>query len=156
MFIVFLIMYTFIVNDRTDEPTKAEWALYVVVCGYIFEEFRLVSGHLFCWIKAQVCFRRARLTFYCGAFACSPLVSRSLKEARLSSWAASGTGSTSFRTRCLLSASRFVSLPTTSFRTRRSPNCTQTSRTISWRYLQSSCGSRPCLCWTACNISVCE
>ncbi|KAF9955934.1 hypothetical protein BGZ72_003251 [Mortierella alpina] len=42
MFIVFLIVYTFIVNDRTEQPTAAEWALYVVVCGYIFEEFRLI------------------------------------------------------------------------------------------------------------------
>ncbi|KAF9563280.1 hypothetical protein EC968_004893 [Mortierella alpina] len=42
MFIVFLMLYTFIVNDRTENPTAAEWALYVVVCGYIFEEFRLI------------------------------------------------------------------------------------------------------------------
>ncbi|KAF9937609.1 hypothetical protein BGZ75_008005 [Mortierella antarctica] len=42
MFIVFLILYTYIVNDRTVNPTTAEWALYVVVCGYIFEEFRLI------------------------------------------------------------------------------------------------------------------
>ncbi|CAO3570612.1 unnamed protein product [Mortierella alpina] len=42
MFIVFLMLYTYIVNDRTPDPTMAEWALYVVVCGYIFEEFRLI------------------------------------------------------------------------------------------------------------------
>ena len=47
MFIVFLIVYTFIVNDRTEQPTAAEWALYVVVCGYIFEEFRLVRKRSF-------------------------------------------------------------------------------------------------------------
>lgn len=46
LFILFLIMYTIVVNDRTEDlenPTFLEWAVYVFVCGYIFEEFRLVS-----------------------------------------------------------------------------------------------------------------
>ncbi|KAG0206344.1 hypothetical protein BGX28_002198 [Mortierella sp. GBA30] len=42
MFIIFLAMYTYVVNDRKDDPTPVECALYVFVCGYIFEEFRLI------------------------------------------------------------------------------------------------------------------
>ncbi|KAG0243237.1 hypothetical protein B0O80DRAFT_2766 [Mortierella sp. GBAus27b] len=42
MFIIFLIMYSIVVNNRTDMPTFVEWGLYVFVCGYIFEEFRLI------------------------------------------------------------------------------------------------------------------
>lgn len=43
MFVLFLIMYSIVVNNRTDLPTVVEWGVYVFVCGYIFEEFRLVS-----------------------------------------------------------------------------------------------------------------
>ncbi|KAG0231684.1 hypothetical protein BGW42_008699 [Actinomortierella wolfii] len=42
VFVLFLILYTVVVNNRTDFPTPIEWALYVMVCGYIFEEFRLI------------------------------------------------------------------------------------------------------------------
>ncbi|KAF9958852.1 hypothetical protein BGZ65_001136 [Modicella reniformis] len=42
MFILFLTMYTIVVNDRGDYPSILEWTVYVFVCGYIFEEFRLI------------------------------------------------------------------------------------------------------------------
>ncbi|KAG0053303.1 hypothetical protein BGZ83_001342 [Gryganskiella cystojenkinii] len=42
MFILFLAMYTIVVNDRKDRPTFVEWSVYVFVFGYIFEEFRLI------------------------------------------------------------------------------------------------------------------
>ena len=42
LFVLFLAMYTIVVNNRTDYPTFVEWFVYVFVCGYIFEEFRLV------------------------------------------------------------------------------------------------------------------
>ncbi|KAF8933048.1 hypothetical protein EDD21DRAFT_25092 [Dissophora ornata] len=42
MFVLFLAMYTIVVNDRTKFPSVVEWSVYVFVCGYIFEEFRLI------------------------------------------------------------------------------------------------------------------
>ncbi|KAF9929326.1 hypothetical protein FBU30_001687 [Linnemannia zychae] len=44
LFIFFLIMYTIVVNqnDLADTPDLPEWIMYVFVCGYIFEEFRLI------------------------------------------------------------------------------------------------------------------
>jgi hypothetical protein len=46
MFVLFLITYTIVVNDRPEkgetDPTFAEWVMYTFVFGYIFEEFRLV------------------------------------------------------------------------------------------------------------------
>ncbi|KAF9391993.1 hypothetical protein CPC16_003707 [Podila verticillata] len=46
MFILFLITYTIVVNDRPEkggsDPTVAEWIMYTFVFGYIFEEFRLI------------------------------------------------------------------------------------------------------------------
>ncbi|GJJ79258.1 hypothetical protein EMPS_11618 [Entomortierella parvispora] len=42
MFILFLAMYSIVVNNRTQYPTFVEWSVYVFVCGYIFEEFRLI------------------------------------------------------------------------------------------------------------------
>ncbi|KAF9972796.1 hypothetical protein BGZ73_004025 [Actinomortierella ambigua] len=41
VFVLFLILYSIVVADRKDYPTPAEWALYVFVVGFIFEEFRL-------------------------------------------------------------------------------------------------------------------
>lgn len=49
MFVVFLIMYTIVVNDRPEDkavntdPSFTEWVVYTFVFGYIFEEFRLAS-----------------------------------------------------------------------------------------------------------------
>ncbi|KAG0251206.1 hypothetical protein DFQ27_008921 [Actinomortierella ambigua] len=40
-YVIFLILYTYTVGDRKNYPTPVEWALYVFVVGYIFEEFRL-------------------------------------------------------------------------------------------------------------------
>ncbi|KAF9403999.1 hypothetical protein BGZ94_004421 [Podila epigama] len=64
MFIFFLAIYTFVVNDRPDDrlnvdPTWAEWIMYTLVFGYIFEEFRLIFeggtafflGSLWHWIN---------------------------------------------------------------------------------------------------------
>ncbi|KAF9173311.1 hypothetical protein BGX21_001348 [Mortierella sp. AD011] len=59
MFILFLAMYTIVVNNRTDYPSIVEWGVYVFVCGYIFEEFRLIFeggsafflGSLWHWIN---------------------------------------------------------------------------------------------------------
>ncbi|KAF9107024.1 hypothetical protein BGX27_008916 [Mortierella sp. AM989] len=59
MFILFLAMYTFVVNNRTEYPSIVEWGIYVFVCGYIFEEFRLIFeggtafflGSLWHWIN---------------------------------------------------------------------------------------------------------
>ncbi|KAF9366103.1 hypothetical protein BGX34_006103 [Mortierella sp. NVP85] len=62
LFVLFLIMYTIVVNDRTEDfkdPEFVEWAVYVFVCGYIFEEFRLIFeggtafflGSLWHWIN---------------------------------------------------------------------------------------------------------
>ncbi|KAG0354761.1 hypothetical protein BC939DRAFT_462636 [Gamsiella multidivaricata] len=59
MFVLFLIMYTIVVNDRTAYPTPVEWAVNIFVCGYIFEEFRLIFeggtafflGSLWHWIN---------------------------------------------------------------------------------------------------------
>ena len=45
LFILFLAMYSVVVNNRTEFPTIVEWSVYVFVCGYIFEEFRLVRDH---------------------------------------------------------------------------------------------------------------
>ncbi|KAF9359509.1 hypothetical protein BGX26_012142 [Mortierella sp. AD094] len=59
MFILFLAMYTIVVNNRTDYPSFVEWGVYVFVCGYIFEEFRLIFeggtafflGSLWHWVN---------------------------------------------------------------------------------------------------------
>ncbi|KAI1321067.1 hypothetical protein EDD11_008648 [Mortierella claussenii] len=59
LFILFLIMYTIVVNDQTEFPSIVEWGVYVFVCGYIFEEFRLIFeggtafflGSLWHWIN---------------------------------------------------------------------------------------------------------
>ncbi|KAF9901334.1 hypothetical protein EC991_006261 [Linnemannia zychae] len=45
LFILFLAMYTLVVNNQeqtTQPPNITEWLMYVFVCGYIFEEFRLI------------------------------------------------------------------------------------------------------------------
>ncbi|KAK3818072.1 MAG: hypothetical protein J3R72DRAFT_460429 [Linnemannia gamsii] len=49
LFVFFLAMYTFVVNnkpldadDKPQPPNIAEWLMYVFVSGYIFEEFRLI------------------------------------------------------------------------------------------------------------------
>lgn len=44
LFVFFLAMYTFVVNNQAPNPNIIEWLMYVFVCGYIFEEFRLVSN----------------------------------------------------------------------------------------------------------------
>lgn len=44
LFIFFLAMYSFVVNNQSPSPNIIEWLMYVFVCGYIFEEFRLVSN----------------------------------------------------------------------------------------------------------------
>ncbi|KAG0293188.1 Double-strand break repair protein mre11a, partial [Dissophora globulifera] len=59
LFVLFLAMYTVVVNDRTKDPTVVEWFVYVFSCGYIFEEFRLIFeggtafflGSLWHWIN---------------------------------------------------------------------------------------------------------
>lgn len=46
LFVFFLIMYSIVVNfsDYINDltPSITEWVMYVFVCGYIFEEFRLI------------------------------------------------------------------------------------------------------------------
>ncbi|KAF9340784.1 hypothetical protein BGZ91_000208 [Linnemannia elongata] len=42
LFIFFLAMYSFVVNNQSPSPNIIEWLMYVFVCGYIFEEFRLI------------------------------------------------------------------------------------------------------------------
>ncbi|KAF9202844.1 hypothetical protein BGZ49_007021 [Haplosporangium sp. Z 27] len=59
LFILFLAMYSIVVNNRTDYPSFVEWGVYVFVCGYIFEEFRLIFeggtafflGSLWHWVN---------------------------------------------------------------------------------------------------------
>lgn len=55
MFIVFLAMYTFVVNNRSEDPNIFEWLMYVFVCGYIFEEFRLVSNKFIVGVDCLTC-----------------------------------------------------------------------------------------------------
>ncbi|KAF9917297.1 hypothetical protein BX616_001423 [Lobosporangium transversale] len=59
IFIIFLIMYTIVVNDRTKYPSFIEWGVYIFVCGFVFEEARLIFeggtafflGSLWHWIN---------------------------------------------------------------------------------------------------------
>ncbi|KAF9584171.1 hypothetical protein BGW38_007342 [Lunasporangiospora selenospora] len=59
MFIVFMILYSIVVNDRKAHPTIFEWVLYIFVTGYTFEEFRLIFeggtafflGSLWHWVN---------------------------------------------------------------------------------------------------------
>ncbi|KAK9762447.1 Calcium channel yvc1 [Basidiobolus ranarum] len=48
LFLCFLGLYTYVVNNRTIKPEPLEWLVYIWILGYIFEEFRLIyEGGMF-------------------------------------------------------------------------------------------------------------